>query len=239
VTRAEILRDLLVNGHSRSYENLHELAGELGLPAADVFVIAGQPVPARLLPPARDAETFHAFTYRVTFCNHAQLAALESFVLSLPRSGGEPASAGPIAPAAAPPGAERFPAILDGLMRNRGFGVRNMPFTGLSVSTIHGMVNGRWYSAHQVKAMAGPLGWACEDLIAVAGQLRGDSTVRGTLCRHVGKVYTATVPLTSGQMFQAAVEADRLSGREDHGAWKPWNPGPDPCPDDAAPGGSG
>ena len=86
MTRAEVLRDLVVNGHGRSHESLYELAGQLGLPAADVFVIAGQPVPARLLSPARDPEVFHAFTYRVTFCNHAQLAALESFVLSLPRS---------------------------------------------------------------------------------------------------------------------------------------------------------
>jgi len=124
-------------------------------------------------------------------------------------------------------------------MRNRGPGVRKMPFTGLSMSTIYGMVRGRWYSAHQIKAMAGPLGRASEDLIAVAGRPRGNWAVRGTLCRHVGRVYTAAVPLTSGQLFQAAAEADRLSGRDDHGVWKPWNSSPDPCPDDAAPGSSG
>jgi hypothetical protein len=40
----------VANGHGRGHESLYELAGGLGLPAADVFVIAGQPVPARLLP---------------------------------------------------------------------------------------------------------------------------------------------------------------------------------------------
>lgn len=124
-------------------------------------------------------------------------------------------------------------------MLNRGLGARNMPFTGLSRSTSHGMVKGRWYSAQQLKAMAGPLGWTFEDLIAVAGQPLGNWTVSGILCRHVGKVYVAAIPLTSGQLFQAAVEADRLSGREDHGAWRPGNFEPDPCLNDGAPGRSG
>ena len=235
MARAEVLHDLVVNGRGHSHERLHELANSLGLLAADVFVIAGQPVPACLLPPARDPKVFSEFTYRVTFCNHAQLAALESFVLSLPQASAEPASAVPYDAIAAPPGTDRFPGIFDGLMRNRGLGVRNMPFTGLSQSTIRGMVSGRWYSVHQLRAMAGPLGWTFEDLIAVAGQPLGNWAVGGTLCRHVGKVYVAAIPLTSGQLFQAAVEADRLSGREDHGAWKPWNSDPDPCPDDGAP----
>jgi len=78
--------------------------------------------------------------------------------------------------------------------------------------------------------MAGPLGWTFEDLLAVAGKPLGDWGVAGTLCRHVGKVYVAAIPLTSEQLFQAAIEADRLSSREHHGAWKPFNSQPDPCP---------
>ena len=235
VVRAEVLRDLVVNGRGYGHERLHELAGELGLLVADIFVIAGQPVPARLLPPVRDPEVFNEFGYRVTFCSHAQLAALESFVLSLPQASGEPASAAPDGAIAAPPGADRFPGIFGGLMSNRGLEIRNMPFTGLSMSTIYGMVRGRWYSVDQLKAMAGPLGWTFEDLIAVAGQPLGNWGARGILCRHVGRVYAAAIPLTSGQLIQAAVEADRLSGRESHGAWRPWNSKRDPCPDDALP----
>ncbi len=67
----------------------------------------------------------------------------------------------------------------------------------------------------------------------MAGEPRGDGGVAGTLCRHVGQVYVAAIPLTSEQLLQAAIEADRLSSREHHGAWKPFNFQPDPCPDDA------
>ena len=235
MTRAEVLRDLVADGHGYGHDRIRELSDELGLLVADLLVIAGQPVPASLLPPARDPEVFDEFTYRVTFCNHAQLAALESFALSLSPAR-RTASPAPRDPVSAPPGADRFPGIFTGLMRNRGLGIWNMPFTGLSRSTIHGMATGRWYSADQLKAMAGPLGWTFEDLVAVAGQPLGNWTAAGTLCRHVGKVYATAILLTSGQLFQAALEADRLSRRKDHGAWKPWNPRPDPCPNDDSPG---
>jgi hypothetical protein len=111
-----------------------------------------------LLPPARDPGVFNEFTYRVTFCNHAELAALESFVLSLPQAGSEPVSAVPDDATAAPPGTDPFPGIFDGLMRNRGLGARNIPFTGLSRSTIHGMVSGRWYSVHPAQRYGRPAG---------------------------------------------------------------------------------
>jgi hypothetical protein len=52
-----------------------------------------------------------------------------------------------------------------------------------------------------------------------------------TVCHHVGRAYMAAIPLTTSQVVQAAEEADRLSGRPDHGAWQPWNAETDACPD--------
>ncbi|GAA2417331.1 hypothetical protein GCM10010191_29880 [Actinomadura vinacea] len=114
-----------------------------------------------------------------------------------------------------------FAGILDGLMRNRGFGMREMPFAGLSRGTIHGMPKGRYQTLQQLNAMAGPLGWRFEDLAAVAGEPLGTFNDCSALCRHVGKVYVAAIPLTSEQLVQAVVEADRLSGRIDEGSWQP------------------
>ncbi|MFA1549847.1 hypothetical protein [Actinomadura chokoriensis] len=48
------------------------------------------------------------------------------------------------------------------------------------------------------------------------------------------RVYGAAVPLTTTQLIQAAAEADRLSGREDQGAWCPWVE--NLCPDEPTPG---
>ncbi|MFC8850312.1 MULTISPECIES: hypothetical protein [unclassified Micromonospora] len=39
-------------------------------------------------------------------------------------------------------------------------------------------------------------------------------------------------PRTTEQLVRAAREADRLSAREDHGAWRPVSYGIDDCPDD-------
>lgn len=53
------------------------------------------------------------------------------------------------------------------------------------------------------------------------------------LCHHVGRVYIAATPLTTTQLMQACVEADRMSGRLDEGVWKPW--AEDRCPDGPMP----
>ena len=116
-------------------------------------------------------------------------------------------------------------------MRNRGLGIHEMPFTGLSMSTIHGMRYRGLQKVYQLKAMAGPLGWTLPDLAAVAGEPLGPFDDCSTLCHHFGRVYMAAIPLTTPQLIQAAVEADRLSRRTDHGAWQPWNAETDACPD--------
>ncbi|MFJ8104819.1 hypothetical protein [Streptomyces sp. NPDC096132] len=234
--RAEVLRELVAQGRSHSPERIHELAADLGLLAADLFVIAGRPVPAHLLPPARDAEVLREFTYRVTFCGHAQLASLQEFVLSQASAGPGPAPEVPHDARSAPSGTDRFADILDGFLRNRGLGIRELPFAGLSVSTIRGMLGGRFHNLQQLKAMAGPLGWTLEDLAAVAGEPLGGFGDCSTLCHHVGRVYLAAIPLTTAQLVRAAAEADRLSGREDRGAWRPAAQQVDDCPDGGGPG---
>lgn len=113
------------------------------------------------------------FAYRASYCDHEQMAALIDFIRALPAAPADPA-----APAAADrrayadPDAGHFAAIFDGLMRNRGFGPKELPFMGLSLSTIlHSMLTRdsrnehRWY---QLSNVAGPLGWRFEDLTAVA-----------------------------------------------------------------------
>ncbi|MFI0406191.1 hypothetical protein [Actinomadura sp. 3N508] len=234
MTRAEVLRDLVARGREFDTARLHELADELGLPISDLFVIAGHPVPARLLPPDRDREVMRDFAYRVTFCDHAQLSSLRDFVSCLAST--NPARAGelPRDAEAAPIGVDGFPRIFDGLLRNRGFRrVPDLPFTGMSRSTINGMLSGRWYSLPQLKTIAGPLGWEFADLAAVAGEPLGTYGVGPVLCHHVGRVYVAAIPLTTAQLMQAAVEADRRSGREDQGAWRPWVA--NLCPDGSSP----
>ncbi|MEU5993849.1 hypothetical protein ABZ806_33170 [Spirillospora sp. NPDC047418] len=234
MTRAEVLRDLVARGRQFDAARLHALAEELSLPASDIFVIAGHSVPAHLLPPDRDRKVMREFAYRVTYCDHAQLASLKDFVSSLASTSPAPAAEIPEDAEAAPPGMSGFPRIFNGLLHNRGFGVSELPFAGLSQSTINGMLSGRWYSLQQLKAMAGPLGWNFEDLAAVAGEPLGAFNVGSVLCRHVGRVYVAAIPLTTAQLRLAAVEADRLSGREDRGAWQPWVE--NLCPDGSSPG---
>ncbi|MEJ8646016.1 hypothetical protein WKI68_41935 [Streptomyces sp. MS1.HAVA.3] len=48
--RAHFLSNLAANGTDITAQRLTELATELDLPAADLLVIAGHPVPAELLP---------------------------------------------------------------------------------------------------------------------------------------------------------------------------------------------
>jgi hypothetical protein len=227
MTRTGVLRDLLDNGRGWDTPRLEELAAELGLPVADVLVVAGHPVPRRLLPPDRDKDVMRAFSYRVTCCNHPQLTALREFLLALPGEGAAPEPR----PARDLSDPDPFPAILQGLMHNRGFGVREFPFVGLSRSTIRGMLGGAWHRLPQLHAVAGPLGWRIEDLATLAGEPLQPLEHGPMFCRHVGAVFLAAVPCTTEQLVRAAREADRLSAREDHGAWKPVSQGIYDCPD--------
>ncbi|MBO4258394.1 hypothetical protein [Streptomyces griseorubiginosus] len=132
--RADILKNLAGSGTGTAPQRLTELAAELDIPAADLLVVAGHPVPAALLPPERDAKVVRQFAYRVSHCDHVQLALLEGFVRSLPRVAAPTAFVQPASPHHRP--AETgFAAVLNGLIRNRGFGVRELPFVGLSLST--------------------------------------------------------------------------------------------------------
>jgi hypothetical protein len=227
MTRTQVLRDLLDNGRDCDPRRLEGLASELGLPVADVLVVAGHPVPAHLLPPDRDMDVMRAFAYRVTYCNHPQLAALREFLLAQPGTGAAPE----MRPARDPADPDPFPAVLDGLMRNRGFGVREFPFVGLSRSTIRGMLGGAWHRLFQLQAVAGPLGWSVEDLAGLAGEPLHVLEYGPMFCHHLGAVFLAAVPCTTEQLVRAAREADRLSAREDHGAWQPVSQGTSDCPD--------
>ena len=184
-------------------------------------------LPGHLLPPDRDRDVMRAFTYRVTYCNHPQLGALREFLLALPDEGAAP---DPL-PARDLTDPDPFPAILHGLMRNRGFGVREFPFVGLSMSTIRGMLGGAWHRLSQLQAVAGPLGWSAEDLATLAGEPLRPLEYGPMFCHHVGAVFLAAAPRTTEQLARAAREADRLSAREDHGAWKPVSQGIYNCPD--------
>lgn len=223
----EVLLELRDNGRDYGTPRLAQVGAELGLPEADVRVVAGHPVPGHLLPPDRDKEAMRAFAYRVTFCDHPQLAALRAFLLALPAQGTPPAPR----PARDPAGPDPFPAILDGLMGNRGFGVREFPFVGLSMSHITGLLRGRWHRLRHLQAMAGPLGWRTADLATLAGEQIQPLDEGPMFCHHVGAVFTAAVPCTTEQLIRAAGEADRLSAREDHGAWQPVSQGIYDCPD--------
>jgi hypothetical protein len=167
------------------------------------------------------------FTYRVTYCNHPQLAALHEFLLALPHEG----AASEPWPARDPTDPDPFPAILGGLMHSRGFGVREFPFVALSRSTIRGMLHGAWHSLPQLQKVAGPLGWRLEDLATLAGEPLQPLGFSPMFCHHVGAVFLAAVPCTSDQLALAAREADWLSARVDHGAWQPVSQGIDDCPD--------
>ncbi|MGP3683477.1 hypothetical protein ACTVZO_01995 [Streptomyces sp. IBSNAI002] len=220
--RSSILSNLVGGGTDVDPQRLGELSADLGIPVADLLVVAGRPVPAELLPPERDPEATRRFAFRTSHCDHAQLALLEGFVSSLPRL----AAPGPFVPPVAPyhhPAETGSAAVFNGLIRNRGFGVGELPFLGLSRSTLLGMTTG-WepspHRQHQLCSVAGPLGWTLPDLFAVVGQPYSEELRPITLCRHVGRVFTAAAHLTTAQLVASAEEADRLSAREDEGVWQ-------------------
>lgn len=232
--RATILSSLAASGTDTAPQRLTELAAELDIPAADLLVVAGHPVPAELLPPERDAGVMRQFAYRVSHCDHSQLAALEAFVRSLPRV----VSPGPFVQPTWPgrrPAETRLAATLGALIRNRGFGIRELPFMGLAHSTLLGMMWRCDPSPHrrqQLSAVAGPLGWRLPDLFAVADEPYSEDVRPMVHCHHLGRVFTAAVPLTTAQLIETAQEADRLSVREDRGAWQPVSQGfAEECPD--------
>jgi hypothetical protein len=225
VERGDILRDLVDRGTDNAPERCAEIAADLGLLASDVLTIAGHPVPAELLPPHRDAQVMKEFAYRASYCNHAQMAALIDYIRALPATTIDPSSAaGWDGKVYARPDAGHFAVVLAGLMRNRGFGRRELPFMGLSLSTIHGMLTydrrdeHRWF---QLGKMAGPLGWTFEDLTAVAHEPASERPRYATHCHHLGQVYVAAVSHSTGQLIEIAKHADRLSQRPDQGAWRP------------------
>ncbi|AUY52983.1 hypothetical protein [Streptomyces sp. CB01881] len=87
-----------------------------------------------LLPPERDAKVMRRFAGRVSHCDHSQPASMEGFVRSLPRLAAPSSFVQPVSPYHRP--AETgFAAVLNGLIRNRGFGIHELPFMGLSLST--------------------------------------------------------------------------------------------------------
>ncbi|MFF0296010.1 hypothetical protein ACFYST_20765 [Kitasatospora sp. NPDC004614] len=229
--RATILSSLAASGTDTSQQRLTELAAELGLPLADLYAVAGHPVPPELLPPQRDAKVLYQFSYRVSHCDHAQLVALEAFVRSLPRIA---ATEPPVRPEPFP--AETgFAATLGAMIHNRGFGLRELPFMGLSRSTLHSMVES-WepgpHHRYQLRAIAGPLGWTLPDLFAVADEPYSEEFRPVMHCHHLGRVFTAAVHLTTAQLIETATEADRLSARQDEGVWQPVSDGfATECPD--------
>jgi hypothetical protein len=134
------------------------------------------------------------------------------------------------------PDAGHFATVLDGLLRNRGFGPRELPFTGLSLSTIYSSMlthdrrsEHRWF---QLNHIAGPLGWRFEDLVTIADEPFPERPRYAMHCHHLGQVYVAAIRLTAGQLIEVAEQADRLSDRPDQGAWQPFSPGfGKECPD--------
>src|SRR6266540_964197 len=228
MTRTDVLRDLLDHGRDYDMPRLEQLAAALGLPVADVLVVAGHPVQGRLLPPDRDGDVVRAFAYRVTFCNHPQLAALREFLRALPDVGAAPESR----PARDLADRDPFPAILQGLMDNRGFGVymssrssgcRGAPSWACCAGSGTGWCSytrwpGRWDGVWRT--------WPPSRARNCTSQCHFPM-----LCHHVGAVFVAAVPRTTEQLVHTAREADRLSAREDHGAWQPFSEGIDDCPD--------
>lgn len=101
--------------------------------ASDLMVIAGHPVPTELRPPERDRQVVREFAYRVTFCDHSQMGALKAFVHTLPTTGPHIATlAEPVGMRDLDPDASRLATILRGLLHNRGFGPRELPFVVLA-----------------------------------------------------------------------------------------------------------
>jgi hypothetical protein len=153
----------VAHGAETDPERCAEIAATLNLLTSDVLTIAGHPVPAALLPPQRDARVMKRFVPYAAHCNHAQMATLTDFIHTLPTAPPD------LSPTACPgrkvyadPQAGHFAPILDGLMRNRGFGPGELPFIGLSLSTIYNSMlthdrrdEHRWF---QLSNTAGPLG---------------------------------------------------------------------------------
>jgi hypothetical protein len=178
VERADILRDLVAWGTKTTPERCTEVAADLGLLTCDVLTIAGHPVPAGLLPPQREARVMREFAYCASHCDHVQMAALIDFIRTQPVALPDPSLPAPAERKVyAHPDAGHFAVMLDGLLRNRGFGPGELPFTGLSLATIyHSMLTHDLRSEHrryQLGDMAGPLGRRVEDLIAVASGFAG------------------------------------------------------------------
>lgn len=204
---------------------------------SDVLVIAGHPVPADLLPPERDARVMREFGYRAASCDHSQMAALVDFIHRPPDT-----APVPLMPPEPPrkvfwhPERSYLATVLDGLIRNRGFTPYELPFMALSMSTVTMMLSGRpaepghrWF---QLSQMAGPLGWRLGDLLAVAGDPLPEHKASRMHCHHLGQVFVAAIGLTTGQLIEAAREANRLSGRRNQGAWRPVSDGfARQCPD--------
>jgi hypothetical protein len=214
---------------------------------SDLLVVAGHPVPADLRPPERDPRVLKEFAYRAAYCDHVQMAALVDFIRLPPETAPDP-SLPPPAPRKVHwrPEASYLATVLDGLMRNRGFTPWELPFMGLSMSTVFGLLSGRpaeqqhrWF---QLSQMAGPLGWKFEDLLAVTGEPVPERRGYAMHCHHLGQVFVAAIGLTTGQLIEAAKQADRLSGRQNQGAWRPAPGGfASQCPDltgNASPGGA-
>ncbi|MFF1844930.1 hypothetical protein ACFVW5_07565 [Streptomyces sp. NPDC058232] len=76
--RAIVLSRLVASGTDTAAQRLTELAAELDIPAADLLVVAGHPVPAELLPPERDARVMRQFAYRVGRLRSRQQGRVES-----------------------------------------------------------------------------------------------------------------------------------------------------------------
>ncbi|MBY8876167.1 hypothetical protein [Actinacidiphila acidipaludis] len=235
--RTRILEELAGRGTDTNAARCAEIAADLGLLRSDVLAVAGHPVPPELLPPVRDARVMREFAYRAGHCDHARMAALTDFIRSLPAPPPDPSPRPePDRKVQAHPDAGPFAAVLDALIRHRGFGVPELPFMGLSLSTIRGSMlrfdrrdQHRWYRLANV---AGPLGWRFEDVIAVAGEPPSERPRFTMHCHHLGQVYVAAIPLTTEQLVTAAQEADRLSRRPDQGAWRPVGQGfARECPD--------
>ncbi|MFI6156692.1 hypothetical protein ACIBCA_28880 [Kitasatospora sp. NPDC051170] len=223
--RSAVLRSLVTNGTATEPARLAELAGELDLPVADLLVVAGHPVPPELLPPERDAKVMQEFARRVGECEHDRLAELESYVRSLPhldapgpfvqthRGNWKPAESG-------------FAAVVNGLIRNRGFGVAELPFMGLSRPTVVAMVQ-RWSPAgrnsrFELCALAGAVGWTWPDLFAIAGEPYDEGYRQSALCRHVGMLFAAAVHLTTDQLIEATTVAAGMRIKDHERGPGPW-----------------
>ncbi|MEY9873115.1 hypothetical protein ABH931_002596 [Streptacidiphilus sp. MAP12-33] len=221
--RATILANLASDGAELSCEEISALAAELDLLTADLLVVAGRPVPEEFLPPQRDAKITRHFAYRVSHCSHATLSTLEGFIRALPRVPTTDVFV-PSVPPQRPLATTGLGAVFNGLIRNRGFDIRDLPFLGLSRSTLKGM-SARWepsrHRQFQLCAVAGPLGWTLPDLFAVAGEPYSDELRPVMHCRHLGRVLTAAIPLTTDQLVQAGRHADRLNPPTNRGAWRP------------------